>query len=45
MTLNVAGITDVQTAAHALSRLPAEPEEAMSQLQRLCLAHRLGGGV
>ena len=37
-----ATLSDVQTAAHALSRLPAEPEEAMSQLQRLCLAHQLG---
>jgi hypothetical protein len=35
-------LVDVQTAVHALSRLPTEPDEAMSQLQRLCLAHRLG---
>jgi hypothetical protein len=33
---------DVQAAVAALASLPGEPDEAMSQLQRLCLAHRLG---
>jgi hypothetical protein len=38
-----ATLGDVQAAAHALARLPSEPEEAMGELQVLCLAHRLGG--
>jgi hypothetical protein len=42
MEAQAATLVDVQTAVHALSRLPTEPDEAMSQLQRLCLAHRLG---
>jgi len=37
-----ATLVDVEAAVCALSRLPKEPEEAMSQLQLLCLAHRLG---
>lgn len=36
-----ATLGDVQSAAQALERLPIEPEEAMSQLQRLCLTHQL----
>jgi len=38
-----ATLGDVQDAAAALARLPAQPDEAMGQLQRLCLAHRIGG--
>src|SRR5665213_4544678 len=37
-----ATLGDGQAAARALERLPSEPDDAMSQLQRLCLAHRLG---
>jgi hypothetical protein len=36
-----ATLSDVQAAAAALARLPSDPDEAMSQLQLLCLAHRL----
>jgi hypothetical protein len=42
MEAQAATLVEVQTAVQALSRLPTEPDEAMSQLQRLCLAHRLG---
>ena len=38
-----ATLGDVQRAALALSMLPDDPDEAMSRLQRLCLAHHLGG--
>ena len=37
-----ASLADVQAAAHALAQLPTDPDEAMSRLQRLCLAHQLG---
>src|ERR1039457_5279660 len=37
-----ATLADVQAAAAALAQLPTEPDDAMSQLQRLCLAHQLG---
>jgi hypothetical protein len=37
-----ATLGDVQAAARALAQLPSEPDEAMGQLQRLCLAHQLG---
>lgn len=37
-----ATLADVQAAAEALAQLPTEPDDAMSQLQRLCLAHQLG---
>jgi hypothetical protein len=40
-----ATLSEVQTAAHALSRLPAEPEAAMGELQRLCLTHQLGSST
>ena len=36
-----ATLVDVQAAVAALTRLPIEPDEAMSQLQRLCLTHQL----
>jgi hypothetical protein len=39
---HAATLIDVEAAVRALSQLPTEPEEAMSQLQRLCLVHRLG---
>ena len=35
-------LADVLAAVAALARLPIEPDEAMSQLQRLCLTHQLG---
>jgi hypothetical protein len=37
-----ASLADVQAAAHALAQLPTDADEAMSRLQRLCLAHQLG---
>jgi hypothetical protein len=37
-----ATLGDVQAAARALAQLPSEPDDAMGQLQRLCLAHQLG---
>ena len=37
-----ASLADVQAAAAALEQLPCEPDEAMSRLQQLCLAHQLG---
>src|ERR1700678_4324831 len=37
-----ASLEDVQAAVAALRRLPGDPDEAMSQLQHLCLAHQLG---
>jgi hypothetical protein len=37
-----ATLADVHAAVSALERMPAEPDEAMSQLQLLCLAHQLG---
>ena len=37
-----ATLADVQAAARALARLPSETDDAMGQLQRLCLAHRIG---
>jgi len=36
-----ATLADVHAAVQALARLPSDPDEAMSDLQRLCLAHRL----
>ena len=38
-----ATLPDVQAAARALALLPSRPEEAMGQLQRLCVAHRIAG--
>src|ERR1700685_1959749 len=42
MEARAATLADVQTAVHALTRLPHEPDEAMGQLQRLCLVHQVG---
>jgi hypothetical protein len=36
-----ATLSDIRTAAAALESLPNEPDDAMSTLQQLCLAHQL----
>jgi len=39
---STATLADVRAAADALARLPTEAEDAMSDLQRLCVGHGLG---
>ena len=35
-------LADVRAATDALARLPTDTEDAMSDLQRLCVGHGLG---
>ena len=37
-----ATLADVRAAADALARLPDDAADAMADLERLCVAHRLG---
>ena len=39
---STATLADVRAAADALSRLPTDAEDAMSDLRRLCVGHGLG---
>jgi hypothetical protein len=37
-----ATLADVRSAADALARLPSDAEDAMANLERICLTHRVG---